>query len=493
MKIAVAGATGYIGGRLVPRLLQEGHEVVCLARRPGKLDGRLWRDQVEVRYGDVLKPESLEAALAGCGAAYYLVHSLGEADFAASDREAAGNFAAAAAANSLQRIVYLGGLGVAKDDLSNHLSSRHETGEVLAAGAVPVTELRAAVIIGSGSVSFEMLRYLTEVLPVMVTPKWVGTRCQPIAIRDVLAYLVAVLDDDDASHVYEIGGPDVISYREMMQVYAAEAGLPRRLLIPVPVLTPWLSSHWIGLVTPLPSGVAKPLVDSLRNEVVVHDQTAGQKFDVHPITFQRAVELALSRSNALEVETRWSDASTSPAQPFAGDPDWAGGTLFVDRQQAESTASATDLYWGFARIGGRVGYYSLDWAWQIRGLIDRLVGGVGLRRGRRHPEELRLHDTVDFWRVAAVEPGRMLQLAAEMKVPGEAWLEWRIEPSEGGRTVTQTAYFRPKGLFGRLYWYAMLPFHHLIFASMLDAIVTAAQGRKRAGTPPTHETLTVVP
>lgn len=478
MKVAVAGATGYIGGRLVPRLLAEGHEVICLVRKPGKIDGRPWRDQVEVRYGDVLDPESLETALAGCEIAYYFVHSMGGgSNFAEDDRVAARSFASAAAANNVQRIVYLGGLGSAKDDLSTHLASRHETGAVLAAGPVPVTELRAAVIIGSGSVSFEMLRYLTEVLPVMVTPKWVGTRCQPIAIRDVLAYLVAVLDDDPGSHVYEIGGPDVISYREMMQVYAEEAGLPKRLLMPVPVLTPRLSSHWIGLVTPLPSGVAKPLVDSLRNEVIVHDPAALKRFAVQPIPFRRAVVLALARSNALEVETRWSDASTSPAQPFAGDPEWAGGTLFVDRQEKQSSAPTADLYWGFARIGGRVGYYALDWAWRIRGLIDRLVGGVGLRRGRRHPEEVRLHDTIDFWRVAAVEPGRRLQLAAEMKLPGQAWLEWCIEPGEGSNSVTQTAYFRPKGLFGRLYWYAMLPFHHFIFANMLDAIVAAAEGR----------------
>ena len=485
MKIAVAGATGYIGGRLVPRLLQEGHEVVCLARNPGKLDGRLWREHVEVRYGDVREPESLESALAGCDVAYYLVHSMGggESDFATADRDAARSFAAAAATNNLRRIVYLGGLGSATDDLSTHLSSRQETGDVLASGAVPVTELRAAVIIGSGSVSFEMLRYLTEVLPVMVTPKWVGTRCQPVAIRDVLAYLVAVLEDDQAGHVYEIGGPDVLSYGQMMQVYAEEAGLPKRLLIPVPLLTPRLSSHWIGLVTPLPSGVAKPLVDSLRNEVIVHDATALEKFDVRPIPFRRAVELALARSNSLEIETRWSDASTSPAKPFAGDPKWAGGTLFIDRQEASSTAPAADLYWGFARIGGKVGYYSLDWAWRVRGLIDRAVGGVGLRRGRRHPEEVRLHDTIDFWRVAALEPGRMLQLAAEMKVPGEAWLEWRIEPADGSSTVIQTAYFRPKGLFGRAYWYAMLPFHHLIFASMLEAIITSAQNRAPRSSP----------
>ena len=479
MKVAVAGATGYIGGRLVPRLLGEGHEVVCLARNPAKLDNRPWRPHVEVRYGDVADPASIEAALAGCEVAYYLVHSMGSAtDFADADRAAAEGFATAATANRLRRIVYLGGLGEAGDALSAHLASRHETGAVLAAGQTPVTELRAAVIIGSGSVSFEMLRYLTEVLPVMVTPKWVGTRCQPIAIRDVLSYLVAALaDDDPADRVDEIGGPDVLSYREMMQAYAEVAGLPRRLLIPVPVLTPRLSSHWIGLVTPLPSGVAKPLVDSLRNEVVVRRPGAGARYGIDPIPFRQAVQLALARSNALEVETRWSDASTSPAQPFAGDPSWAGGTLFVDRQTLPTPAGRADLYWAFARIGGSVGYYVHDWAWQLRGLVDRLVGGVGLRRGRRHPEEVRLHDTVDFWRVAAVEPGRMLQLAAEMKLPGDAWLEWRIADDGERRTVTQTAYFRPRGLLGRLYWYAMLPFHRMIFRSMLAAVVRAAAHR----------------
>jgi uncharacterized protein YbjT (DUF2867 family) len=477
MRVAVAGATGYIGGRLVPRLLDEGHDVVCLARNPGKLDGRPWRDRVEVRHGDVLQPESLRSALAGCDVAYYLVHSMGsESDFAEADRVAAENFAEAAATNDLERIVYLGGLGGAEDDLSTHLSSRHETGAVLASGPVPVTELRAAVIIGSGSVSFEMLRYLTEVLPVMVTPKWVGTRCQPIAIRDVLAYLMAVLADEPASHVYEIGGPDVLSYRDMMMVYAEAAGLPRRLLIPVPVLTPRLSSHWIGLVTPIPSGVAKPLVDSLRNEVVVHDATAQERFDIEPIPFRRAVALALAQSNALEVETRWSDASTSPALPFEWDPEWAGGTLFLDRKEVASVAPAADLFWAFARVGGSAGYYVHDWAWRLRGLLDLAVGGVGLRRGRRHPEEVRLHDTIDFWRVAAVDQGRLLQLAAEMKLPGRAWLEWRVD----GAKVVQTACFRPKGLFGRLYWYVMLPFHHVIFRSMLEAIVAAAERRRVA-------------
>ncbi len=478
MRIAVTGATGYIGGRLVTKLLDEGHEVVCLARNPAKLAARPWHDAVEVRRADVLDRASLDAALAGCEAAYYLVHSMGSStDFENADRTAAEHFAAAAEHAGLQRIVYLGGLGSEDDQLSPHLSSRHEVGRVLASGATPVTELRAAVIIGSGSVSFEMLRYLTEVLPMMVTPSWVQTRCQPIAIRDVLSYLVAVLEDDDTSHIYEIGGPDVLTYAEMMQAYAEVAGLPRRLLIRVPVLTPRLSSLWIGLVTPLPSGVARPLVDSLRNEVVVRDDATLRRFDVDPIPFRMAVELALARSSALDVETRWSDASTSPAQPFAGDPEWAGGTLFVDRQTVETSAERDDLYWAFARIGGSVGYYVHNWAWRLRGLLDSLVGGVGLRRGRRHPELVALHDTIDFWRVAAVEPGTRLQLSAEMKLPGDAWLEWNIDESDAGRRLVQTAYFRPRGLFGRLYWYAMLPFHVFIFRQMAERIAGAAASR----------------
>jgi uncharacterized protein YbjT (DUF2867 family) len=479
MRIAVTGATGYIGGRLVPELLEAGHEVVCLARNPAKLDRRSWRDRVEIRAADVLDRASLDTALEGCDAAYYLVHSMGSsADFADADRVAAEHFATAAAVAGLGRIVYLGGLGDEDDQLSPHLSSRHEVGRVLASGATPVTEMRAAVIIGSGSVSFEMLRYLTEVLPVMVTPRWVQTHCQPIAIRDVLSYLVAALDDEAGDHVYELGGPDVVTYAEMMRTYAEVAGLPRRLLVPVPVLTPRLSSLWIGLVTPLPSGVARPLVDSLRNEVVVTDGVARQRFAVDPISFRRAVELALARSSRLDVETRWSDASTSPARPFEGDPAWSGGTLFVDRQEIATSAPAEDLYWAFSRIGGSVGYYAHDWAWRLRGLLDIVVGGVGLRRGRRHPELVALHDTIDFWRVSAVEPGHALQLSAEMKLPGDAWLEWRIdEEADGHRTLVQSAYFRPRGLFGRIYWYTMMPFHLFIFRQMASRIARGAESR----------------
>ncbi len=477
MRVAVAGATGYIGGRLVPQLLAAGHEVVCLARTPSKLADRPWTDNVEVVSCDVTIAEQVNAALEGCDAAYYLVHSMGDpADFAQVDRLAAENFRSAAARSGLQRIIYLGGLG-SGSDLSKHLSSRQEVGDVLADGPTPVTELRAAVVIGSGSVSFEMLRYLTEVLPVMVTPRWVETKCQPIAIRDVLAALVASLDDSPGSHVHEIGGPDVVSYKEMMRCYARVAGLPRRLILPVPVLTPRLSSLWIGLVTPLPVGVARPLVDSLRNEVTVAGDPIPKRFGIDPIPLDDAIRRALSSDVTLDIPSRWSDASTSPAQVFAWDPDWAGGTLFMDRKEVRSKAPATDLYWAFARIGGSVGYYTQNWAWRVRGVIDILVGGVGLRRGRRHPEEVRLHDTVDFWRVADVQPNEHLQLSAEMKLPGDAWLEWRIEDEGSERQLVQTAYFRPRGLLGRLYWYSLLPAHRLIFGRMVARIAQAGEQR----------------
>lgn len=482
MRVAVTGATGYIGGRLVPALLEAGHDVVCLARTPDKLADRPWTERVSVRSADVLDPERLEDALAGCDAAYYLVHSMGSAsEFTSADRDGARNFAEAAAAAGVRRIVYLGGLGSEEDDLSKHLTSRHEVGVTLASTGVPVTELRAAVIIGSGSVSFEMLRHLTEVLPVMVTPSWVRTRCQPIAIRDVLRYLVDALGDEERGHaVYEIGGPDVVTYEEMMQTYAEVAGLPRRLVVPVPVLSPRLSSYWIGFVTPLPVGVARPLVDSLRNEVVVRSRAAADRFGPATIDFRTAVELAVGRSGELHVPTRWSDAASAPARSLASDPDWSGDRMFVDHRTATTTASAEDLFWAFSRVGGDAGYYGFGWAWALRGILDTLVGGVGLRRGRRHPEEVRLGDTVDFWRVAAVERNRLLQLWAEMRLPGEAWLEWRIEDEGTVRTLHQTAYFRPRGLSGRLYWFALLPFHGPIFRGMARSVVEAAE-RRQAG------------
>lgn len=476
----VTGATGYIGGRLVPKLLEDGHRVRCLARDPSKLAQDPWAAKVEIVKGDILDPDSLIDALEGCKYAYYLVHSMGDADdFGEADRQAAENFRAAADAAGVSRIVYLGGLGHPnRESLSKHLASRQEVGRVLASGTTAVTELRAAVIIGSGSVSFEMLRYLTEVLPIMTTPKWVRTRCQPVAIRDVLITLACAIEDEPGSRVLEIGGPDVLTYEEMMQGYAEEAGLPRRIILPVPVLSPGLSSRWIGLVTPLPVGVARPLVDSLKNEVIVRNEAAFDRFPHTPLTYREAVRLALENTTSYAVETRWTDAANRSASSLPTDPDWAGGSRFEDSRVVEAAASAEDVFWAFSRVGGDFGYYGLGWAWHLRGFIDSLFGGVGLRRGRRHPEDLRPGEALDFWRVSHLEPGRELVLHAEMKLPGEAWLSWRADPTDGGTKLTQTATFVPRGLLGRAYWYALVPFHAVIFGAMAQRIAAAASKRR---------------
>jgi uncharacterized protein YbjT (DUF2867 family) len=479
--ILVTGATGYIGGRLVPELLERGRSVRCLARNPDKLAGLEWSDRVEVAQGDVTDGASLRAAMAGCGAVTYLVHSMGSAaDFEDADRRAAETFRDAAADTpGLEQIVYLGGLGDADSGpLSPHLQSRHEVGRILAEGPVPVTELRAAVIIGSGSASFEMLRHLTEVLPAMVTPRWVRTRCQPIAIRDVLHYLAAALETPAVrGQVVEIGGPDVVTYEAMMRTYAEAAGLRRRLVVRVPVLSPRLSSLWVGLVTPLPPGLARPLVEGLATEVVVHDDTAARLLPHRPLPFRTSVELAVRRVEDLRVPSRWSDATLpgrSPADPLPNDPDWAGGTLLSDEQTSESAAPPEELFAAVSGIGGRRGWYVAEWLWSIRGLLDSLVGGVGMRRGRRHPDELRVGDALDFWRVEAHEPPRLLRLRAEMRLPGDAWLEWRIEPTGDGSVLQQRALFHPRGLLGRAYWYALVPFHVLIFARLCRRLAAAA-------------------
>jgi uncharacterized protein YbjT (DUF2867 family) len=471
MRILVTGATGYIGGRLIPALLERGHQVRCLARDPAKLSQHPWRSQVEVAQGDVLDRASLDTALAGCDASYYLVHSMDGSgdDFGQRDRSAAAIFRDAAADAGLHRIVYLGGLGRG-NGLSPHLASRQEVGRVLADGPVPVTELRAAVIIGSGSVSFEMVRHLTEVLPIMITPRWVGTRCQPIAIRNVLQILANVLDEPGGDdHVYEIGGPDVLTYADMMAGYAEVAGLRPRILVSVPVLTPALSSLWVGLVTPLPTGVARPLVESLRNEVVVTDLGDTRRLAGELIPYRAAVEAALRRSGNREVATRW-DAAGGPALPLPTDPNWSGGLLVADQRSIHVDASPEEVFRAFSRIGGDVGYHGFDWAWQLRGLFDSLIGGVGLRRGRRDPDFVRPGEAVDFWRVAVVEPGRRLQLYAEMKLPGDAWLEWEVVPTADGSRLIQSAHFAARGLLGRAYWYALVPFHVVIFGRMIRSI-----------------------
>jgi len=482
--VLVAGATGYVGGRLVPELLSAGHDVRCVARNPAKLDDAWWRDEVEVVQGDVTDSASLEAAMAGVGVVYYLVHSMSSStSFEDIDRRGARCVAAAAERSGVERIVYLGGLG-AEDDprLSRHLASRHEVGRLLGEGSTPVTELRAAVIIGSGSASFEMLRYLVEVLPIMVAPRWVSSRCQPISIRDALEALVAAAGDDaDGHHVVQIGGPDVLTYRQMMDIYAELAGLPRRIIVPVPLLTPRLSSLWISLVTPLPANLARPLVDSLTMDVVVTERPGPPFPDPRSCTpFREAVERALEHSSSLQVATRWSDASlpsTSPAESLPTDADWAGGSVLVDEQTAEGAASPAALFRTVSGLGGARGWYVTPLLWAARGWIDKLVGGVGLRRGRRHPDEIWVGDAVDFWRVEAVERDRLVRLRAEMRLPGTAWIEWKIEPVEKGSRLVQRAIFVPKGLWGRAYWYSLLPFHSLIFGRLARSIVEAATER----------------
>lgn len=478
-KVFVTGATGYVGGRLVPRLLEAGYPVRCFARSPRKLRHRPWRDdpRVDVVRGDLAKDsvEDIARTMEGCGPAYYLVHSMLAAggDYAERDRAMAERFAAAAERAGLERIVYLGGLGETGDGLSEHLSSRLEVGRALRSTDVPVTELRAAMIIGSGSASFEILRYLVERLPVMITPKWVRTECQPIAIRNVLGYLVDCLaTPETVGRELDVGGPDVMTYRRIMEVMAEARGLPRRWILPVPVLTPRLSSAWIHLVTPLSSHIARPLAEGLRNRVVCRDDRARQLMPQDLLTVRQAIRKALERVEQRRVETSWSTSG-----PIPGDPDWAGGTMFEDERSVEVDAPPHATFRAVCRIGGGNGWYAADWLWKIRGLLDQLVGGPGLRRGRRDPEQVSYGEALDFWRVTGLEPDRALSLRAEMKVPGDALLEFRLEPRDEGTTthLTQTARFLPKGLFGLAYWYAVLPLHHVVFRGMLEGIRRAAR------------------
>lgn len=484
MKVAVIGATGYVGGRLVPELLAAGHDVRCLARTPARLTNIEWRSEVEVAAADVLDRHSLEAALSGTEVVYYLVHAMGHAaEFERTDRIGAENTRIAAEQAGVSRIVYLGGLGEDdRSELSDHLASRHEVGTVLAAGTIPVTELRAAVIIGSGSASFEMLRHLAEVLPAMICPRWVtATRCQPIAIDDVLHYLVAVLDEPASiGGIYEIGGPDVLTYRQMMDRYANVAGLRRRLIIPVPLLTPRLSSHWVNLVTPLPYGLARPLVDSLINDVVVHsDRDIRSIVDHSPLTLDTAIERALAVVGDLEIQTSWMDSApgTMAATPMPQDPDWAGGTIFQDVQEVDANTEVEAVFATVSGVGGERGWYVANSLWTLRGVLDKIIGGVGMRRGRRHPDELRVGDALDFFRVEAHEPPSLLRLRAEMIVPGDAWLEWRITPTDGGARLRQLARFHPRGVAGRAYWWVLLPIHKVMWKRLAQRLARAAESR----------------
>ncbi|HUZ34835.1 MAG TPA: SDR family oxidoreductase [Streptosporangiaceae bacterium] len=483
----VTGATGYVGGRLVPELIAAGYRVRCMARQAARLAGFPWIGQVEVAEADALDEASLRRALAGVDVAYYLIHALGSGSgFEAADRAAARTFAGCARTAGVSRIIYLGGLRPPDErQLSPHLRSRAEVGNILLGSGVPTAVLRAGVIIGSGSASFEMLRYLTERLPAMITPKWVRSRTQPIAVRDVLYTLAGCARlPPEVNRAFDIGGPDVLTYAEMMHRYATVAGLRPRLLLPVGVLSPSLSSHWVGLVTPVPGALARPLVESLRHDAVAAEHDIARYVPDPPgglAGFDESVRLALQKIRDADVATRWSSAALpgAPSDPLPTDPGWAGGSLYRDLREQPADASAGALWRVIEGIGGEHGWYSFPLAWAARGWLDRAVGGVGLRRGRRDPDHLRAGDALDFWRVEAVEPGHLLRLRAEMKLPGLAWLELSVHQSDGQTFYQQRALFHPRGLAGHLYWHALLPLHAVVFGGMARNIAQAAE-RSRA-------------
>lgn len=487
--VLVTGATGYVGARLVQRLRSMGRPVRAAGRSLDTLRLRPFAadDGVELVEADVLDADSLRRACAGCEAAYYLVHSMvpGQQDFSSADRDGARHMAGAAESAGLSRILYLGGLVEPGGGMSKHLRSRAEVGEILASGPVPVTTLRAAMVIGAGSGSFEILRYLVDRLPLMVTPRWVGTESQPISIRNVLDYLVGCLTvPGTAGEVYDIGGPDVVTYREMMRLYAEEAGLPKRRIVPVPVLTPRLSSYWIHLITPVPAWLARPLAEGLSSRLVCHDDRIRERIPVDLLDCRGAIREAL-RSGRWEYGTREGTAEAGrfpEAGTLPGDPPWAGGTVYTDHHAITLEASPEETWDPVSRIGGERGWYYADGLWSLRGLLDRLAGGPGLRQGRRHERDLAPGDPLDFWRVAVVEPNRRLLLVAEMRIPGCATLEFRIQGDRDGVTrLHQVSTFAPRGLAGVLYWKAVDPLHHRIFTGMLEGIARSTGKRILAG------------
>jgi uncharacterized protein YbjT (DUF2867 family) len=476
--VLLTGATGYVGGRLLRELQRAGVRVRCLARRPEFLRHVL-NERTELVRADVLDAGSLGPAFEGVHTAYYLVHSMGSpASFEETDRCAAERFGAAARTAGVRRIIYLGGLGDPQAELSPHLRSRQEVGHMLRASGVPVVELRASIVIGSGSLSFEMIRALVERLPVMIMPRWVSVLAQPIGITDLLKYLVEARDlSGDESRVFEIGGADRVSYGDIMREYARQRGL-RRLMIPVPVLTPRLSSLWLGLVTPLYARVGRKLIDSIRHPTVVRDDGALRAFAVRPQGIREAIGAALRNEDETIAATRWSNALSAAGEPRA----WGGvrfGNRLVDSRLLHVAATPQEAFAPIRRLGGTTGYYYGDWLWRMRGYLDVLAGGVGLRRGRRDPETVQVGDAVDFWRVAAVEPDRRLFLEAEMKLPGRAWLEYEVVPREGGAAIRQTAIFDPIGLAGIAYWYGIHPLHRLVFEGTLRGVAAAAEAEHR--------------
>jgi uncharacterized protein YbjT (DUF2867 family) len=491
-KILVTGASGYVGGRLVRQLLNDPHrgdaEVRVYVRDRAKIFGQSWFPRVEVAVGSALDFDATKSALHGIHTAFYLLHSINAGTrFDQEEFAMASTFARTAEEDGVTQIVYLGGIANGKER-SYHLASRENTGKALASGSVPVFEMRAGIVIGSGSASFEMLRHLTHRLPIMTTPKWISNRTQPIAIRDVLYYLECAANlEDPISGIFDIGGPDVMPYAEMMQEFARVSGLRKRIIMKVPVLTPNLSSLWIGLVTPVPASLARPLVGSLISEVVVDPEKSITPVIPLPpqglIPVRQAFELALSHTSDNNVPTRWSDANIlySPWQKTQGDPEWAGEATFRNLNVRVTDATSDSLWKSIEAIGGETGWYGADFLWRVRGLMDRAIGGVGVRRGRRDPVHLRVGDAVDFWRVEKLETGRTLKLRAEMILPGIAWLEFTVEEvSEGNtnrRKITQEAIYQPRGLLGALYWWVVSPFHFLIFPTMIKNLIRSAKRR----------------
>lgn len=474
--ILVTGATGYIGGRLIPRLIEKGYNVTCLVRDKSRVSGR-W-PKAKIVEGDIHKFDSIDETLKNIDIAYYLIHSMsaGEHDFEKMDEKAAENFSLKAKAAGVKRIIYLGGLGSDKEQLSPHLRSRQTTGEKLRCSGISVTEFRGGMIVGSGSLSFEMVRYLTERVPIMICPKWVSTKTQPIAIRDVLRYLIESIETPESENkILEIGSPDILTYADLMKIYAEIRGL-KRYMIYVPLLTPRLSSYWVDLVTPLPSNIARPLIEGLKNELICQNHEARKLFNFQPITYKEAVTLALQREKKGDIETIWSGALSSINSSNVINLDLLHREgMIIEKRERVIDASADKVFEVVSKLGGKNGWYA-NWLWQARGILDRIFGGVGMRRGRRDAEKLMVGDPLDFWRVEAVETNKLIRLRAEMKLPGKAWLQFSFRQIESDKSIlTQIAFFEPKGLFGIIYWYSIYFVHKVIFSGMIDDIKAKAK------------------